>query len=128
MEVSLGGFSAEYGNVKSGVLNLAMKDGDQKFKGSFYSSTTNFGNLNKNLMPKDDWWKDAKYQQKLENDYQFSLSGPIGKIPHFLFQVISLTRSRDIFSIKNAPIRVIREKYLTEYRVMQGYPLVAITP
>ncbi len=77
MQVSLGGFSAEYGNVQSGVLNLAMKGGTDKFTGSLYSTTTNFGSLNDELMPKEDWWLDAKYQQKLEDNYRFSLSGPI---------------------------------------------------
>jgi len=76
MEVSLGGFSAEYGNVQSGVLNLAMKGGSKKFKATLYATTTNFGSLTETLMPKDDWWRDAKYQQKLENNYRFSLSGP----------------------------------------------------
>ncbi|MCF7827080.1 MAG: TonB-dependent receptor [Candidatus Marinimicrobia bacterium] len=77
MEVSLGGFSAEYGNVQSGVLNLAMKEGSERFSGSLYSTTTNFGSLNESLMAKDPWRLDAKYQQKLENNYRFSLSGPI---------------------------------------------------
>jgi len=77
MEVSLGGFSAEYGNVQSGVLNLALKGGSRKFGGSVYSTTTNFGGLNDDLMPKDDWWLDAKYQHKLEDNFRFSFHGPI---------------------------------------------------
>jgi len=35
MEVSLGGFSAEYGNVQSGILNLALKEGASKYSGKF---------------------------------------------------------------------------------------------
>jgi len=77
MEVSLGGFSAEYGNVQSGVLNLAMKEGSRQFHGSVYATTTNFGTLNDALMPKDDWWLDAKFQHKLENNLRFNLSGPL---------------------------------------------------
>jgi len=85
MEVSLGGFSAEYGNVQSGVLNLAMKEGDDSFSGSLYSTTTDFASLNETLMPKDAWRLDAKYQQKLENNYRFSLSGPI--LPGLTFAI-----------------------------------------
>ena len=90
MEVSLGGFSAEYGNVQSGVLNLAMKEGSKKFSASLYATTTDFGSLTDALMPKDDWWLDAKYQQKLENNYRFSFSGPL--LPRMTFSI-----SGDIF-------------------------------
>jgi outer membrane receptor protein involved in Fe transport len=90
MEVSLGGFSAEYGNVQSGILNLAMKEGSPKFKASLFMTTTDFGGLTDKLMPKDEWWLDAKYQQKLENNYRFSLSGPI--LPGLTFSI-----SGDIF-------------------------------
>ncbi len=85
MEVSLGGFSAEYGNVQSGVLNLAMKEGNDSFSGSLYSTTTDFASLNESLMSKDAWRLDAKYQQKLENNYRFSLSGPI--LPGLTFAI-----------------------------------------
>jgi outer membrane receptor for ferrienterochelin and colicin len=43
LEVTLGGFSAEYGNVQSGVLNLAMKEGGSKLKGLFKVTTTSLG-------------------------------------------------------------------------------------
>jgi len=78
MEVTLGGFSAEYGNVQSGVLNLAMKEGGTKYSGKVRVSTTNFGSgLNDLLMGERDRWFDTKYQHKLENIYQMSLSGPV---------------------------------------------------
>ena len=77
MEVTLGGFSAEYGNVQSGVLNLAMKEGGQKYAGRIRVLSTNFGSgLNDLLMGERDKWFNTKYQHKLENIYQFSLSGP----------------------------------------------------
>ncbi len=92
MEVSLGGFSAEYGNVQSGILNLAMNGGSQKYHATFHASTTDFGSLNNILMKKDDWWYDAKYQQKLENNYRFSLSGPVPLLSNLTFSI-----SGDIF-------------------------------
>ncbi len=107
MEVSLGGFSAEYGNVQSGVLNLAMKEGSQKFSGSLYATTTDFGPLTETLMPKNDWWLDAKYQQRLDNNYRFSLSGPI--LPSMTFAV-----SGDIFNRKQG-------NYLHQQEASQNY-------
>ncbi len=78
MEVTLGGFSAEYGNVQSGVLNLALKEGGQKFSGRSRVTSTNFGeSLNELLMGKRGQWLDATYLHKLENVYQFSLNGPL---------------------------------------------------
>lgn len=87
MEVSLGGFSAEYGNVQSGVLNLAMKEGSQQLQVTLDATTTNFGQLNETLMEKDAWWYDAKYQQKLENNYRFSVSGPVSLLSKGTFTV-----------------------------------------
>jgi len=92
MEVSLGGFSAEYGNVQSGVLNLAMNEGSKEYHASFHTTTTDFGSLTQKLMKKDDWWFDAKYQQKLENNYRFNLSGPVPLLSNLTFSV-----SGDIF-------------------------------
>lgn len=80
MEVTLGGFSAEYGNVQSGVLNLALKEGGQKFSGKARMTSTNFGDaLNDLLMGERGKWLGVTYLHKLENNYQFSLNGPIYK-------------------------------------------------
>lgn len=97
LEVTLGGFSAEYGNVQSGVLNLAMKEGDSRYHGKFKVSTTDLGsNLNDALMGSRNTWGGIydqyyntdsvlvdtlvhgnRYQHKLLNIYQLSLSGPL---------------------------------------------------
>ncbi len=63
MEVSLGGFSAEYGNVQSGILNLAMKEGRNKYSGRARFTSTDFGypDVNTDL---------------LKDIYEFNLSGP----------------------------------------------------
>jgi len=78
LEVTLGGFSAEYGNVQSGVLNLALREGAERYAGRTRVMTTNFGaGLNELLMGKRDKWFETTYQHKLQNWYQFSLSGPL---------------------------------------------------
>ncbi|MCD6205147.1 MAG: TonB-dependent receptor [Candidatus Marinimicrobia bacterium] len=78
MEVTLGGFSAEYGNVQSGIINLAMKEGGSKYSGKVSVSSTNFSSgLNDFLMGERDYWFDTRYMHKLENIYKFSLSGPV---------------------------------------------------
>ncbi|MQY78464.1 MAG: TonB-dependent receptor [Bacteroidetes bacterium] len=84
MEITLGGFSAEYGNVQSGVLNLAMKEGGNNYSGRVRVLSTNFGaGLNDLLMDEHEKWFNTTYQHKLENIYQFSLSGP-GPISNLL--------------------------------------------
>jgi len=56
MEVSLGGLSAEYGNVQSGVINVATDAGSKQLHGKATVMTTNFGDaINNALMPLDDF-------------------------------------------------------------------------
>lgn len=43
MEVTMGGFSAEYGNVQSGIMNLALTEGRKKYTGRFRFTSNNFG-------------------------------------------------------------------------------------
>ncbi|MBN2281152.1 MAG: TonB-dependent receptor [Candidatus Marinimicrobia bacterium] len=78
MDVTLGGFGAEYGNVQSGVINLTTRDGGKDYHGSLKFSTTNFSEgINDLLMGERDKWFDTHYQHKLENIYKFSLHGPL---------------------------------------------------
>ena len=105
MEVSLGGLSAEFGNVQSGVINVATDAGSQKFKGKATYMTTNFGNaINDAIMPLDNFvsktldfysadadqdslmdivmpdsarWYTLRYRHELQNVMRLSLSGPI---------------------------------------------------
>jgi len=78
LEVTLGGFGAEYGNVQSGILNLAMKEGSKNFHGNFKVTTTNFGDgLNDALMGERTDWLGTTYQHQLKNIYQMSLTGPL---------------------------------------------------
>jgi outer membrane receptor for ferrienterochelin and colicin len=41
----MGGFSAEYGNAQSGVVNVIMKEGDEKYNGHFNSHTLHLDNV-----------------------------------------------------------------------------------
>lgn len=117
LEITLGGFGAEYGNVQSGVLNLAMKEGEDKFHGRFRLASSNFGeNLNKTLMgERDTWggifhrylnenevWTDTlvygnKYQHKLMNIYQLSLSGPLTGLANFSLSAEITDKSQGYF-------------------------------
>jgi len=105
MEVSLGGLSAEFGNVQSGVINVATDAGSRKLSGKATYMTTNFSEpVNNAIMPLDDFvektfdlfpadadqdslrslimpdtnrWYTMKYQHELQNVLRLSLSGPI---------------------------------------------------
>jgi outer membrane receptor protein involved in Fe transport len=64
LEVSLGGFSAEYGNVQSGILNLAMKEGAHALGGRLRLTTTHFGSENLST-------------RLLNTIYELNLTGPV---------------------------------------------------
>lgn len=74
MEVSLGGFSAEYGNVQSGLLNLALKEGASRFSGRLrYTNQPKFGT--------SESFTENGYtfnrMQPLQNIYELNLNGPL---------------------------------------------------
>ncbi|MDW7679077.1 MAG: TonB-dependent receptor [bacterium] len=71
LEVSLGGFGAEYGNVQSGILNLALKEGKQKYAGRLRMSSTDFRS-------------DEINTRLLRDIYEFNLSGPEPLTTHLL--------------------------------------------
>jgi len=73
MDVTLGGFSAEYGNVQSGILNLALKEGSSNLNGRFrvihspeFGSATSFTE------------NDITFNQlqPIITNYEFNLTGP----------------------------------------------------
>ena len=54
MEISLGGLSAEFGNVQSGVINVATNAGGRKLSGKATIMTTDYGTrINDIIMPLD---------------------------------------------------------------------------
>ena len=74
MDVTLGGFGAEYGNVQSGIINLALKEGAKKYSGKFrithnpeFGSATSFTE------------NDITFSQlqPIITTYEMSLSGPL---------------------------------------------------
>lgn len=74
LEVSLGGFSAEYGNVQSGLLNLALKEGATKFTGRLRLTTIpGFGSGSSYSVNGTSF----KQLEKLQNIYELNLNGPI---------------------------------------------------
>lgn len=105
MEVSLGGLSAEFGNVQSGVINVATDAGGRKLSGKATWMTTDFGSgmndvlmpldkfkektlkffpetanqdsLRKLIIPEEDRWYTLKYQHELQNVLRLNLSGPL---------------------------------------------------
>lgn len=105
MEVSLGGLSAEFGNVQSGVINVATDAGGRKLSGkatwmttdfgsgmndllmpldkfkektlNFFPATANQDSLRALIMPREDRWYTLKYQHELQNVLRLNLSGPL---------------------------------------------------
>jgi outer membrane receptor protein involved in Fe transport len=105
MEVSLGGLSAEFGNVQSGVINVATDAGGRKLSGKATVMTTDFGSsvndllmpldrfkektlqqfpetanqdsLQNLILPKEDRWYTLKYQHELQNVLRLNLNGPL---------------------------------------------------
>ncbi len=76
MEVSLSGFSAEYGNVQSGIINLAVKEGSEQFTGRLrFTSLPGFG------ASTDFTEYGTRYtlNQPQKNIYELNLNGPIIK-------------------------------------------------
>lgn len=73
LEVSLGGFSAEYGNVQSGILNVALMEGRDKFSGRF-RFTSSPGTSAKSFTENGITFNRL---QPLENIYELNFSGPI---------------------------------------------------
>lgn len=99
MNVTLGGFGAEYGNVQSGVINLTTKEGSNALHGGIRFRTTNFGDrLNNSLMGERDKWFTTTYQHQLMNEYTFNLNGPLLKDRiHFALSGEMLGRDQGYF-------------------------------
>ncbi|MBN1349781.1 TonB-dependent receptor [candidate division KSB1 bacterium] len=92
MSVETGGFSAEYGNVQSGVVNMVLKEGGTDYSGSLRYKTNDFGDddFNRNFIgdyttlldKKDNKAQTAsiKNPEQLKNlEYSFGGPEPITK-------------------------------------------------
>jgi hypothetical protein len=85
MEVSLGGFSAEYGNVQSGIMNLALQEGTTNYTGRLRFTSNNFGTtaINTNVATNSYHYLGAqdtlgwqKENSLMNYIYEFNLNGP----------------------------------------------------
>lgn len=95
MSVETGGFSAEYGNVQSGLVNIVMKEGGSNYSGAIRYKTNDFesDNINKYFTSqystlsdiKDNkMWTDVfKHPEEMKN-LEFSLGGPEPFTNYFL--------------------------------------------
>jgi outer membrane receptor protein involved in Fe transport len=90
MEVTLGGFSAEYGNVQSGMLNLALAEGRDKYSGRFRFTTNSFldnTNVDRNsfhYLGTADTLNWSNKNTLLQNIYEINLNGPEPITMHLL--------------------------------------------
>jgi outer membrane receptor protein involved in Fe transport len=88
MEVTTGGFSAEYGNVLSGIVNVVTKEGGNKTSGKFQFKTSNFFPTSYRFK-QSNWSEDGDTLKDpilwndplLRNQYEFSMSGPVPILP-----------------------------------------------
>jgi outer membrane receptor protein involved in Fe transport len=85
MEVSLGGFGAEYGNVQSGIINLALQEGSSKYSGRARFTSNNFGTSSINTptevtafdyLGTTDSISWEKTNRLIEYIYEVTLNGP----------------------------------------------------
>ncbi len=91
MTVAAGGFSPEYGNALSGVINVSTREGGRRLSGQFeYGTSVPFGI--EALAP--DEGKARNYQ-----DFQFSLSGPVPLVRNlsFFFSSEVTTRAGTVY-------------------------------
>jgi len=87
MAVETGGFSAEYGNVQSGLVNIVMKEGGSEYSGALRYKTNAFGSdkINESFVSefttlqdlRDNKTQTASFKrpEKLKN-LEFSFGGP----------------------------------------------------
>jgi hypothetical protein len=90
MEVTLGGFSAEYGNVQSGMMNLALAEGRNKYSGRFRFTTnsfldnTNVDRSSYHYLGAADSLNWSNKNTLLRNIYELNINGPEPITSHLL--------------------------------------------
>lgn len=108
MEVSLGGFSAEYGNVQSGILNVALKEGRQFYSGKVRASTSKIGSEGFNT-------------ELLQNIYEVNLNGPEPITTYLLSQMGLKLPGALTFSFSGEITDKDQGYYLNEQSYNQSY-------
>jgi len=140
LEVSLGGFSAEYGNVQSGVLNLAMKEGAQKYSGVVRVTSNDFGGLGLNEVaslnsqhlfgdslgaatingqPNSNYWE--KKIRLIKKIYELNLTGPEPLTTYLLPQLGLKLPGSASFSLSAEITDKDRGFYLNQQSFDQSY-------
>jgi outer membrane receptor protein involved in Fe transport len=77
MQVITGGYNAEYGQATSGVVNVSLKEGGERYIGSLGHKRDNIGLGNK------------PFQSFNTDTYEATLSGP-EPLSHFLFPILGV--------------------------------------
>jgi len=112
MEVTMGGFSAEYGNVQSGILNLALAEGRPKYSGRFRFTSNNFGTsainsdattTSYNYFGNSDTLNWNKENRLINYIYELNLNGP-EPITSFLLPQIGIKIPGALFFSLSADI------------------------
>ena len=97
-----GGFSAEYGNAQSGVVNIITRDGDNYFNGRFRYTTSKYGLENISTVRTDE------VPENMDR-FEFGVSGPVPLIKKMTYLVTG--------DFENADRRFLHESR-EEYSVM----------
>ena len=140
MEVSLGGFSAEYGNVQSGIMNLALNEGASKYNGRIRFTSNNFGTtaINTNVATSSydylgtqdtlGWQKENRLMNYI---YEVNLTGP-EPITQVLLPMIGVKLPGEIGFSFSATIDDLRQGYYLNQegtsQTYQGKLTYRITP
>ncbi|NVM57422.1 MAG: TonB-dependent receptor, partial [Desulfobacterales bacterium] len=63
IQILTGGFNAEYGEARSGMINIVTKEGGQNFHGSFdyRLSPKGLKHFGPNVFDPEDWWQVGRY-------------------------------------------------------------------
>ncbi len=75
LEIVTGGYDAEYGQAMSGIVNIKLKEGRDRFEGAFKYASDNFG-IGKNT-----------FSESIDDRFEFNIGGPaliFEKLPHFI--------------------------------------------
>ena len=110
LEVITGTFNAEYGRAMSGIVNVVSKEGSNKFHGSVSGYLAGY------YTPNDDIWYGLESNINRNQDYKFSLDGPIIK-DHLTFAINGRYQKNDNYLVG------IRRFNVTDLSSYDNYPI-----
>lgn len=109
LEVITGTFNAEYGRAMSGIVNAVSKEGSNEFHGSAGGFWAGYYTTH------DDVWYGLESNINRNQDYKFSLDGPIIK-NHLTFAINGRYQKNDNYLVG------IRRFNMTDYSDYSNYP------